>query len=228
VTEETLRLTKDELFALYPDPEWQSRFVELARLVDFLSGSILQEKYKIPDELARIVHLTDHGNIVMNKLITKNDVPPKEARLLCLLRLVHREPLVDLDRTSLEEVRLFIDRQVKDRHLLFPFVAGRDLYDRAAELFEEARDTLSHADTLRLLDGLPIGVFQSGPFVSGPYGLLRSLESRWFRPRKTVPMYHCSDLTCGAIHRTRLSSDYSAPDQHALDHSGARPRVDWG
>ncbi|KQW45054.1 hypothetical protein ASC77_19935 [Nocardioides sp. Root1257] len=211
MTDEALRLTKDELLAAYPDPKWQRSFFEVQRIIDFLSGSILQEKYKVPDDLSRIVHLTEHGNQVLNKLVSKHEVNPKVARLLCLLQLVHREPLVDLQKTDVEELRSWVDQQVRGRDLLFPFIAGRDLYDRAAELFEEARDSLSHADTLKLLDGLPIGVFQSGPFVSGPYGLLRGLEQRWFAPIKTVPMYHCSELTCGAVHRCRLSSDYSAP-----------------
>ncbi|MFC4785223.1 hypothetical protein ACT8ZV_12140 [Nocardioides sp. MAHUQ-72] len=206
----------------------------MQRIVDFLRGSILKEKYKVADDLGRIVHLTEHGNQVMNKLISKHDANPKDARLLCLIQLIHREPLVDLDKTKVEDLRAWVDQQVRGRDLLFPFIAGRDLYDRAAELFEEARDSLSHADTLKLLDGLPIGVFQSGPFVSGPYGLLRSPERRWFAPVKTVPMYHCSELTCGAVHRCQLSSDYTAPiNEHwatleqVLDSFGS-DESEWG
>lgn len=213
---ETLRLSKEELLQAYPDADWRTALFEVQRIVEFLVGSILKDKYKIPDGLNQVVHLTEYGSQVMNKLISKHDVPAKEARLLCLLELVHREPLVDLSSTKVEDLRQWVDQQVRNKDLLFPFIAGRDLYDRASELFEEARDTLTHADTLRLLENLPIGVFQSGPFLSGPYGLLRSSEQRWFAPNKSVPMYHCSELTCGAVHRTRLSSDFSAPiNEHA-------------
>ena len=231
---EPLRLSKDDLLKLYPDPEWREKMFEMSRLVDFLNGSILKEKYKIPDDVATSIHLTAFGNKVMQRLITKNDVPAKEARMLCLLKLVHREPLVDLDKTNVADIQALIDKQMQDRDLLFPYIMGRALYDQAASLFEDARDILTHRDTLRLLDGLPIGVFQSGPFVSGPYGLLRSPERRWFSPTITVPMYHCSELTCPVIHRTRLTSDLTAPiNEHAptlervLDQFG-EDESEWG
>lgn len=212
---ETQRLSKQELGELYSDAEWRARFSDAARLGELLAGSILRDKYKIPDEIVGVVQLTDFGSKVLQKLVTKNDVPAKEARLLCFLRLAHLEPLVDVERTDLDELRRVIDAQIRDRDLLYPFVLGRELYDRAAELYEDMRDTLSHAETLRLLEGLPIGVFQVENYVTGPYGLLRSPERRWFGPIKTVPMFHCSELTCSRIHPARLSSDYSAPiNQH--------------
>ncbi|WP_157571739.1 hypothetical protein [Nocardioides alkalitolerans] len=212
---ETLRLSKDDLLARHTDEEWRSNFLKAARLGEFLAGSILREKYKIPDEIVNTVHLTEYGNKILQRLVVKNDVPAKEARLICFLRLVHREPLVDLTRTDLAELHKLIDRQIRERELLFPFILGRDLYDRAASMYDDARDTLSHAETLRLLDGLPIGVFQADDLISGPYGLLQSKERRWFGPVSSVPMYHCSELTCSAIHSTRLSSDHNAPiNQH--------------
>ena len=108
-----------------------------------------------------------------------------------------------------------MDRQIRDRELLYPFTLGRELYDVAASLYEDRRDTLSHAESLRLLEFLPIGVFQVGNFVSGPYGLLLSSEQRWFAPTTSVPMFHCSELTCARIHSTRLSTDQNAPvNQH--------------
>ncbi|MRJ77590.1 hypothetical protein GEV29_13675 [Aeromicrobium sp. SMF47] len=205
------RKTKDELLELYSDDPWRSSVSEISRLVEFLSDCVLSEKYKIPDSISKVVHLTEHGNRVMQRLITKNQVPAKEARLLCLLRMFHLEPLIDFAATDVEQLRVFIDSQVKDRSLLYPFILGRDLYDKAAELFEETREVLSHRDTLELLSDMPVGVFQSGPFVSGPYGLVRSTESRWFGPTTLVPMYHCAELTCGRIHRTRLSTDHLSP-----------------
>ena len=213
---ETVRLSKHELAERYSDPDWRRRFLDASRLGELLAGSILREKYKIPDELVGTVQLTEFGNKVLQKLVTKNDVPAKEARLLCFLRLVHREPLVDVDRTDLDELRRIIDRQIRGRDLLFPFVLGRELYDRAAELYEDMRDTLSHAETLRLLEPVPIGVFQVEEYVTGPYGLLRSPQRRWFGPVTTVPLFHCSELTCSSVHTARLSSDHSAPiNQHS-------------
>ena len=213
---EATRLSKHELADRYADAEWRERFIDASRLGELLAGSILREKYKIPDELVGTVQLTEFGNKVLQKLVTKNDVPAKEARLLCFLRLVHREPLVDVQKTDLDELRRIIDKQIRGRDLLFPFVLGRELYDRAADVYEDMRDTLSHAETLKLLEPMPIGVFQVENYVTGPYGLLRSPERRWFGPVTTVPLFHCSELTCSRVHTARLSSDHNAPiNQHS-------------
>ena len=202
---------QEELEDAYPDPSWRHSLFETSRILEFLTNCILKEKYKIPDEVNGVVHLTQSGNLLMQRLITKHDVPAKEARLLCLLRLVHREPLVDLEKTSAEALRSLVSDQLVDGSILLPFILGRQLYDRAADLFEDARDSLTYAETLELMDGTPVGVFQSGPYISGPFGLLRSEENRWFGPRRTIPLHHCSELTCSVVHRTRLSTDPSAP-----------------
>jgi hypothetical protein len=198
------------LHAKYDDESWRANFFETHHLVQFLSQCILKENYKIPDDAVSLIPLTEFGTEVLNKLVRKNDVNAKVARLLCLLNFAHREPLVDFTKIDTEDVRKFIDRQIRDGEILFPPILGRDLYDRASELFEDPRASLPHNEVLELLDGLPVGVFQSGPFVSGPFGLIRSSEQRWFAPVRTVPMYHCAELTCRTIHYTRLSSDMTA------------------
>lgn len=228
-----IRLTKEDLAAAHPDPDWRRSFYEFSRLTDFLSGCILNERFKLPDELVSKIHLTEFGNKVMQKLITKNDVPPKDARTLCLLRLHHIEPLVDVERSRPDDLRTIINDELISRNMLLPFIFGRQLYDRYASLFEDAQEVLTHRDTLRLLEGMPIGIFQSGVFVSGPYGLLRSRESRWLAPSRSVSAFHCSDITCPAVHRVLLSTDHSASiNEHAptmervLDQFGA-DHSDW-
>lgn len=208
---DTLRLDSRTLALTYGDEEWRRSFYEVHHLTQFLSDCILCEDYKIPDDIPSLVPLTELGNEVLNKLVRKNDVNAKVARLLCLLTLVHREPLVDFDAVDVDALRASIDAQLRARHILLPFMLGRDLYDRAADLFEEPRNSLPHEDTLKLLDELPVGVFQSGPFLSGPFGLLRVADQRWFAPTRTIPMYHCSELTCPNVHTTHLTTDHASP-----------------
>lgn len=207
---DALRLTSAELQELYSDESWRTNFFETHHLVQFLVQCILKENYKIPDDAVGLIPLTDFGTEVLNKLVRKNEVNPKVARMLCLLNTAHREPLVDFWKIDTEALRTFIDRQIRDGEILFPNILGRDLYDRASELFDDPRPSLPHNEVLELLDGLPVGVFQSGPFVSGPFGLIRAPEKRWFSPTRTVPIYHCAELTCRTIHYSRLSSDTSA------------------
>lgn len=207
---DTLRLSSAELKELYSDEPWRKKFFEVHHLVQFLTQCILKENYKIPDETVSLIPLTNFGTDVLNKLVRKHDVNAKVARMLCLLNFAYREPIVDFSKIETEKVRKFIDQQIRDGEILFPFILGRDLYDRASTLFEDPRPSLPHNETIELLDGLPVGVFQSGPFISGPFGLIRASEQRWFAPIRTVPMHHCAELTCRLIHYTRLSSDSTA------------------
>jgi len=123
--------------------------------------------------------------------------------------------------------------QILNRDIMFPFTLGRELYDRAADLFEEERRQLTYEETLNLLDPLPQGVFQVGNLVTGPYGLLESQASRQLEPSLRVPMYTCAEITCNAVHPTFLSTNLNAlvnehrPKLHRLIESKGQSWA-WG
>jgi hypothetical protein len=173
----------------------------------FLEGSILSPDYRIPDELNNAIRLTTIGVKIRDSLVTREKVSAMDANVLCLLKSLYGEPLVDIEQTDLRRIHNAINGDVLSRDLRFPFRFGNELYDRAAELFPEERRFLNFDDTGRLLDGSPIGVFQCRNLLSGPYGLLESPQQRFMSPDTRVPFFHCSDVTCGAVHTCRLSTD---------------------
>ncbi len=79
-------------------------------------------------------------------------------------------------------------------------------------MFPQKRD-LTADETKRLLEGTPPGVFQAANFVVGPFGLLLSLEARYFAPHLDLLLWHCDDQTCGAIH----VCDLSQPDKKTVE-----------
>ena len=204
------RLTKEELAARYPDEDWRQRFVQVSQLTDFLNYCIISDKYKVPDQLNNAVKLDDQGSKLVQELV-KQGVPPKEARLMCLLELAHVDPLVDVDEIDIPELQDAISRQVVAGDIRFPFVFGRQLYDRAAELFEVQRSSLTMEETFQLLEGTPQGVFQLGQFVSGPYGILISRMERFIPPTRRVPLFSCSDFNCSDVHSCAMSTGWDAP-----------------
>lgn len=209
------RLTKDELLATYGDDLWRQRFQRVWGIVNFLSSSILAPDYHIPDDMNNAIALTKFGTRIRDELITKHQVPAKEARMICFLEIGHAELLVDIEGTDIEALERSLEKQIKTKRLLFPFIFGRELYDRAADLFEDERPSLSYEETIKLLDGTPVGVFQAGNILIGPYGLIQSAHSRWVPPTRRIPLYHCSELTCDIVHRAILVSDRSAAiNQH--------------
>jgi hypothetical protein len=205
------RLNKEDLAARYPDREWRERFELIASCIEFFENCILRPDYRIPDDLNNGVVLTSFGASISQALITREHVPPKEAKVICFLTLGHVELLVDIEKSNVDLIQQSLHRQVLDGDLLFPLVFGRDLYDRAAELFEDERAYLNFEDTIRLIENFPVGVFQVGTMLIGPYGLVRSPQRRWLPPTRLVPLFHCSELTCNMVHRCRLSSNRSVP-----------------
>lgn len=104
----------------YPDPVWRQRFLELLAIVDLLSHSVIEGNFKVSDELNRAIVLSDAGRKVRDQLITKESVDAKDANLLCLLGLVHLEPLIDVDKIDVDRLIEAISNYVLDGRIRFP------------------------------------------------------------------------------------------------------------
>lgn len=204
-------MSKDELEAKHPDKAWRLKLARISNVSEFLGHCILRESYKIPDDLSNAVTLTEYGSRTQQELITKHHVPPKEAKILCLLSVAYTTPLVDVAATNLDGLFESISHQMTNQDIHFPFTFGRELYDRYTHLFNYGRSTLNYQDTLELLAGTSAGVFQLADRTIGPFGVLGGAPERFLPPQLRLPLYHCSDLGCDTLHRVRLSSDAYAP-----------------
>lgn len=206
----TGRLSRSELAKKYPDEQWRQKLLDLLSLVAILRGCVIDNSYRPSEDLNAAIVLSEVGIRVRTQLTTKEKVNAKDANVLALLGLVHTEPLVDIVRINLEQLCRAISAEIASGALRFPFVFGRSLYDRAADLFHEERDYLSHEDTLRLLDGMPQGVFQAGRYLLGPYGIRERTFERRMVPTTSVPLQHCADTACGLVHRVQLTTSIEA------------------
>ena len=204
-------LTRAELAGKYNDSAWQRKLLEILSLVGILRECIIENDYRPSEELNAAIVLTDAGTRVSTQLITQEKVNAKDARVLAFLGLVHIEPLVDVDRTDLSKP---VDRCHLQGDLGWqdtpPLTLGRDLYDRAAALFPEEREYLNYEDTLKLLESTEEGVFQSGYYLIGPWGIRRRDYFRRMGPVTAVPLQHCADTACGAVHRVQLTTSWEA------------------
>ncbi|SES27239.1 hypothetical protein [Actinokineospora terrae] len=200
-----------ELAKIHSDPQWRISLIRLINLTALMRESIIGRDYRISDDLNNAIYLTREGDAIKKTLITKHEVPAKEAKLMCFLVFAYRDLFVDVEATNYVALVREIGKQVKSGSIRHPFVFGRALYDKAAELFPDERRYLSVADTMRLLDETPYGVWQAGDLVTGPYGIIRSKVHRDLPPSTEVPLQHCADLTCNTIHYVRLSTAYDAP-----------------
>ncbi|THG30117.1 hypothetical protein [Naasia lichenicola] len=203
-------LTRAELAAKYPDEAWRRKLLDVLDLVSLLRNSIIDKSYRPSEELNAAVVLSKSGVVVSRRLTTQENVNAKDAHVLALLGLVHVDPLIDIDGLDLPRLERAISNEIIAGALRYPMTLGRELYDRAAELFPEERDYLNHIDTMRLMDGMDQGVFQAGHYLVGPYGIRRLPFARAMGPTTSVPLQHCADMGCGVVHRVQLTTSIEA------------------
>ena len=205
-----MALAAKELAKQHVDPAWRRKFVDLTDLIQILADCIIPNEYTVPDDLSSTLPLTTAGTRMKDRLIRKEHVPIKEAHLMCALTLGHDELYLDVESIDIEKFANLIESQLTAKKIRFPFSYGRQLYDAYGRLFEDEKDVLTIDETMQLVDAVPLGVYQYGKYVLGPYGLTTSKAERHIRFSRVVPAYHCSQPTCKAVHSVRLSTGYDA------------------
>lgn len=204
------RLSKAQLLERFSDEGLRTKVLDLLDLRTFLAHSIIRANYRIPDELNSCLVLSEYGDELLREL-GKKGVPIKEGRLLCFLEFYHLDLLMNPSAMDVESLAAAIGQELMDGSVLLPFVHGPLLYEKAASLFPDERSYLGTSDTLRLLENTPVGVFQTGHRLSGPYGMLTSDAVRAFSPTTRIPLQHCHDVSCRKVHHTQLWTDSTAP-----------------
>lgn len=202
------KLSRIAVEALLP-VEQRQKFASLYLLSLVLDNSLIRADYKPSDELRTAIRPSPYGQWLLQQG-KKFGYEIREARLACLLELYHLDILVDVEATSLEALASAVTKEIQNGRLTFAMPFGPELYRRAAELFPDERRELNTVDTQRLLDGQPVGVFHLGSWLGGPWGLYLHSVTRPIRPTHSVPLQHCHDVSCGAVHRVLLNSDPSA------------------
>src|SRR5439155_196233 len=117
----------------------------------------------------------------------------------------HHDVFFDWMRCDRTRIRQLLQQELLESRVRLPYRYGRLLYDRFNDSFSATRtDHLLSQDVQNLLRDTPTGVFQLGMLLSGPLGVLDSCERRYIPPGLSLPLWHCSDTGCNAIHHVQL------------------------
>ena len=146
--------------------------------------------------------LTPYGETTLIDLTGRlGDVPKADLRQAFFARFFHHDLFVDHLNTDASKIQKLLEEELAQERIRLPHRYGRLLYDRFNDIYTDTRtDHLMYPDVERLLQGTPVGVSQVGRFVSGPLGIIESQESRFLPPTLKLPLWHCSDTGCNAIH----------------------------
>jgi hypothetical protein len=162
-------------------------------LSQFYESAVFLPSYATPTEVSEIVHLTEAGRKLRDSCVAALSLPPADVTLAIYGRFFHLDPLIDHEATDVAAILRGLCEDLAGGRLRLPYIWGRLLHDRFNDnLSVLGLERLTNAQAQILLETTPIGVYQHGTFVSGPLGIIRSVESRWV-PLSSV-FYDCYTL----------------------------------
>lgn len=172
----------------------------------FWRNCIYSADYRAAEEWASILSLTPHGELALQTLGKDLEgVKRSDIHLGLFSRFYHHDVFIDHSKTDASRIREILERELAQERIKLPHRYGRLLYDRFSETYTETRtDHLMGHEVEKLLQGTPTGVYQAGKFVSGPLGIIESQETRFVPPTLELPLWHCSDTGCSAVHYVQL------------------------
>ncbi|TRZ38511.1 hypothetical protein CEQ21_24300 [Niallia circulans] len=193
----------------------------------FLMQSILNNNYKPNSLFGEAICLSPLGEKVIKELFNEEIEKSGVKTEMKLAALVGSIQTIDINNTDIDKLLKSAHEEIKRERLLFPYIFGRELYDKFYDLYNQL-DRLNYKETITLLKGSQNGVFQVDNLISGPFGLLISQENRNFMPLRPVPVHHCSDSSCQVLHITELStivSNISTYERKIREHLRNHPET---
>lgn len=192
------------------DPVARENLSESIAITSLLAGCVIGKQYRVPDAMTTPIALSELGREVFDGVLASNKrVKPNELKLGIFFHIGCPEGLLIEANTDIPALRHAISAEMRSSKILFPYIYGRDLHDKAATTFPE-KTYLNNTQSIALLKQLPQGVFQEGRTVVGPLGAIQSDTRRTMMSRLAVPGYLCSDETCSAVHSIELTTSDSS------------------
>ena len=172
----------------------------------FWANAICCADYAADGRWEHLLVWTDYGNQILEGLASiRRSFPASDFNLALFQYFSHHDLLLSHTATDVDEIATLLEQEVLSGNLLLPYRFGRSLYDKFNDLHNIATtDHLLAGNVDALLKDTPIGVYQVDKLVTGPLGVLHSKESRFYPPTLRLPLWHCSDTGCGALHTVRL------------------------
>ena len=174
-------------------------------------GAVLTSQLVLGSEYLDSIVLSPYGESTFQSLVDVIGEPSSQDLKAAALHLFyHHDLLLDLTKSDGIALCEAISSDIINGKILLPSRFGRELYDKFNDHFvdraKERASYLDHSDALSLLDGTPQGNYQIGRLVLGPLGVIKTDQNRYIPPTPSVPLWHCADTGCNALHSVKLKS----------------------
>jgi hypothetical protein len=204
----------DEVWKLPDHPKLE----HLSCIKSFYENALFSEQYTASSTLPAVVRLTPHAVELIERSSILQALPKADVVLALFIYFSHHDILVDWQNTDTDAIREILNQDIFHERIYLPFRFGRLLYDRFNERDDSGRtDHLPYTEAIKLLNETPVGVYQLGNLISGPLGLLHGLQPRYLPPSLVLPLWHCSDTGCSALHTVKLLPSPDVPVKKAFE-----------
>lgn len=190
------------------DFEFKNASWELFYLSQLFRKSHISNDYSPNEKFSSILSLTSCGEKYAKLLKDEiENIGDFEINFLLFAKFGHEDIFIDPRSTDINAIRCILNDEIICNKIRYPWIFDRLLYDKFFDIYEdEPPKSLSYEETIRLLENTPMGVFQLGNNLVGPYGLLVSRCKRSFGPTLDLPLWHCPNPVCNNIHYVTIFS----------------------
>ena len=180
----------------------------IIQLINFkllLDNSIYIDVQNVAKKMSNI-KLSEHGVYLEDLLNQEFEEFPDLIKFAIIKEGYTKDFHIELTEENLETVKNITSELLKDKHIILPWVYGRELYDYYYENFETQEKSLDYNDSLNLTQSNHYGVYQIDHIIISSLGIIDSKEYRSIYPKLSMNLYHCSDPSCPQFHNVSFSS----------------------
>lgn len=183
----------------------KKKFNDIYNLKIALRGCIVVDKNFLEDAKFKL-ELTNQGQELFVFLKEKTDFADEIIYVIIFFEFYHDDLYIEINDSNCDYLIAFLNDAIINEKIKFPWIFGKDLYDKYYDEFDDQNDDLDYNDTLKLLEGTSKGVFQIDNLIISPFGIVWSKEQRSIWPSNEVYLWHCSDPSCPTFHKAKLSN----------------------
>ncbi|MBC6608905.1 hypothetical protein H8B13_18940 [Hymenobacter sp. BT188] len=185
----------------------KTRLQKFYNLREIINQSIFPQDYEANPAYARYLVKSEHAQEILDSNSEIEDEFSASDVVLGLMDFFYfNDLLIDINTSDIDEVIRLFSEEIRSNKVKLPHRFGRELYDKFNDNFNNDRtEFLEYDDVVKLLDSTEQGIYQVGNLVTGPFGIIESLEVRYLPPSLKLPLWHCSDTGCTALHSVQLN-----------------------
>lgn len=113
--------------------------------------------------------------------------------------------LINIEETDLISLERILNKALQQKKILLPWQFDNELYNKYYNTIKIQKTSLDYETTVDFLNETSVGVYHSGKYIVGPWGLIETSVLRPLTPYNSYKLWHCPDVYCEAFHNVSFT-----------------------